>query len=428
MSNIIYQVIFIILLLKKVQRTQGGIFRCQESKEKNCIFRKIKLLEPDNVFYSFGDAESIQSIIFVDSELNIFPHQIFESFTNLEELHAINVSLHAIHNGVFSIASELKVINVSYNEIQTLTKNTFEDGAIQLEVINVTHNKIQTIGKKTFDHLVKLKLIDFSYNFIETLPKKVFDKNRNLVEVDFSHNRLMNLETTIFYHNSELNYLYLDGNRLKDLKLHLKVNSLVHVETESNEMIQLTMQVDKLKFSEKMLSLYAFNNNLTSVNIHNFYVRALSLFNNSLQNMDFLCNEAFHTMEWINLEANKIQTINYNCLNHMLNLNELNLSENELNSFEAQLLTSLKHLKILYTFGNKIEALEAKEIIDAFPALKVMDISTEVGNTKTIVTKTFLHGDANVEVGTISKAYKITDKHFNVLIFAFITLVYHRHH
>lgn len=368
------------------EQVQATSFKCSEIKGSVCQFSHVHFAGPENTFYTHIDPETIDTVIFVESDLQILPSSVFNAFPFVQTFVAINASINAFNYHAFGYAGELRRINVSLNEIQTLVKSSFE-GARKLEGINITKNGMQSIGQGTFDHLTYLKYLDLSYNLLQSLPKRIFDLNPQIIEVELSHNRLYHVDPTIFYNNPNLHYLYLDGNRLKDLSLLFSVNSLYHIETEMNDMKHLSLSATKISYPTLKLSIFAYNNELDGVIVNNFHVQAISLFNNSVRNTDFLCHDSFTTMEWLNLERNHIKTLNYRCLNRMLELYELNISENELKDFDTELLSTLKNLKILYTFGNQLP-LQAQEIVETFPEMKVMDISSGQNRTRPIIVHT----------------------------------------
>lgn len=381
--------LYLTFLRQEEQLVQATTFKCTEIQGSICKFNNIRLAGPENTFYTHIDPETIDTVTFVESDLQILPSPVFSAFPFVQTFVAINASINAFNYHAFGHASELKRLNVSFNEVQTLVKSSFE-GARKLEAINMTNNRMQSIGQGTFNYLTYLKYLDLSYNLLQSLPKKIFDLNFQLIEVELSHNRLYHIEPTIFYTNPNLHNLYLDGNRIKDLSLLFSVNSLYKIETELNGMRHLSLSAAEITYPTLKLSIFAYGNELDGVTVNNFNVRGITLFNNSVRSLDFLCHESFITMEWLNLERNHIKTLNYGCLNRMLQLIELNISENQIRDFDTELLRPLKNLKILYTFGNQLP-LHAQEIIETFPEIKVMDISISSNRTRPIIVHTESH-------------------------------------
>lgn len=434
--NKLHKLLLNISLYLTLAQSHASTFRCTDIQGSVCIFKNIHLAGPENTFYTHIDPETIDTVVFIESDLQILPSSVFAAFPFVETCIAENASINAFNYHAFGHASELKRLNVNHNEVQTLVKSSFE-GARKLEMINITHNGMQSIGQGTFNFLPYLKFLDLSHNLLQSLPKKIFDTNSQLIEVRLSHNRLSYIEPTIFYKNPNLHYLYLDGNRIKDLSLLFSVNSLYHIELELNGMKHMSLSAAEVTYPTLKLSIYAYNNDLDGVTINNFHVRAISLFNNSVRNLDFLCNDAFLTMEWLNLERNSIKSLNYRCLNHMLELYELNISENLIKDFDTELLSPLKNLKILYTFGNQLP-LQAQEIIETFPELTVMDISNNNNRTRPIIVHTESHvrplvkklATNSASISSSSPAVVVLlsfitdiDKQFNVSIFRVIYIV-----
>ncbi|XP_063705884.1 protein artichoke-like [Culicoides brevitarsis] len=414
--------LFIILYLSLLnQSVLGKTFKCTEKEEGICLFSHVFLGGPDNTFYANTDPEVVETIIFQESDLQILPNSIFKAFPYVETFVAINASINAFNYHAFEHATEMKTLNVSHNEIQSLVKSSF-DGARKLEVINISNNEIRSIDQDTFASLKFLKCLDLSSNLLQSLPKKVFCHNSHLMHLELGHNRFHSIEPSIFFDNPNLHYLFLEGNRIKDLSLIFSVNSLYQIETQANGMKHLALSAMEFSYPMLKLNIIASNNELEGVAINNFHVQEVSLFNNSVKNINFLCDDAFLTLERLDLEQNEVKYINYDCLNRMTGLTELNLSENQITDFEPKRLNLLRNLQIFYTFGNKLPQMKAKEVVNAFPDIKVIDISSEKLHNKPIIVHTEYRNEPLMKKTAAAMNVASTKAATKILVSIFILL------
>ncbi|XP_072026749.1 uncharacterized protein [Amphiura filiformis] len=126
----------------------------------------------------------------------------------LEELHAKDINLKYIANGVFTDLVHLRLLDLSKNEISTITPANFSD-VPSLEVLLLANNSIRSIAHDSFDELKHLRNLTLNNNFFNGLPVNVFDYNKKLTYLTLHGNEIDFLPRNVFENNTALEYLSL---------------------------------------------------------------------------------------------------------------------------------------------------------------------------------------------------------------------------
>ncbi|KAG9466215.1 hypothetical protein GDO78_017012 [Eleutherodactylus coqui] len=121
----------------------------------------------------------------------------------------------------------LKVLNISWNKISTLTeyklpKSRLEELRFSGNNLNIMWAKWNQLYKDIFKNFSSLKILDISFNNLKQLPKIIVaNLPRNLTELYLNNNKLKiwDGETLSYFKNLEL--LDLRHNRLKAIESHL---------------------------------------------------------------------------------------------------------------------------------------------------------------------------------------------------------------
>lgn len=88
------------------------------------------------------------------------------------------------------------------------------------------------INPRWFAGTQKLETLDLSYNKINRLSKETFKNLTNLRLIRLSRNDLNQLDDGVFGHLKKLKHLDIDGNKLRELKpeVFAGLNKLTHLE------------------------------------------------------------------------------------------------------------------------------------------------------------------------------------------------------
>ncbi|CAA7260812.1 unnamed protein product [Cyclocybe aegerita] len=158
------------------------------------------------------------------------------------------------------IFKELKVLNLSFNEIQDLPPNFFRN-MTQLEELYLSGNKLTSIPVEDFPRLTKLTTLYLNGNKLHTLPQEL-GKVYNLTILDVGSNVLKyNINNWEFdwnwNFNTNLKYLNLSGNK----RLVIKAEGKRPHEVASSRM---SRYLDGPELSTPMLSGFT---NLTQLKV-----------------------------------------------------------------------------------------------------------------------------------------------------------------
>lgn len=126
----------------------------------------------------------------------------------------------------------LKILNVSYNEITNISKNTFPK-LYELHTIDFSHNNITAIFNSVFQVLFSLRQLDLSHNHLESVKPSTFGVIPTLLELDLSYNRLNDVAKSGLSRLASTRKLSLRGNKLD--KLFILPISVSHLDLSYNE-------------------------------------------------------------------------------------------------------------------------------------------------------------------------------------------------
>lgn len=152
--------------------------------------------------------------ILSNRQLQILPPRIGDIVGNVSELSAAGVGLLAINKNAFEEMTQLKLLNLSLNEVTEIEKETFRD-LIELETLDLSHNAINTIDVAAFSGLNELKSLDLSVNNISAVVDGTFDTLLNLKVLNLSFNRITELKHELFTVINVIEEFYIHNNKLR---------------------------------------------------------------------------------------------------------------------------------------------------------------------------------------------------------------------
>jgi hypothetical protein len=108
-------------------------------------------------------------------------------------------------------------LNISFNRIQILEKNSFiKRGYAALETLDISNNNISDINPYAFTGLDKIKKLILGHNNLLSLQQDVFQPLINLKELDLQRNKLSTVLPQTMSPMKKLLYLDLRYNKLTD--------------------------------------------------------------------------------------------------------------------------------------------------------------------------------------------------------------------
>nr|XP_050864570.1 toll-like receptor 7 [Vespula vulgaris] len=253
-----------------------------------------------------------------------------------------------------SCRADVRILDLSRNELTRLPNNGPLVGLRQLQELHLQRNSIAEIGSRALTGLTVLRTFNASYNSLASLPEGLFGSTRELREIHLAHNGLGDLPKGIFTRLEQLLVLNLAGNRLDsdqvDETSFLGLIRLIVLDLSYN----LLTRIDARMFKDL------------------FFLQILDLRNNSI---DYIESNAFlplynlHTLE---LSDNKLRSVGAQLLNGLFVLNRLTLSGNLIASVDPMAFRNCSDLKELDLSGNELTSVP--EALRDLAFLKTLDL------------------------------------------------------
>ncbi|KAF2348448.1 Leucine-rich repeat [Trinorchestia longiramus] len=226
----------------------------------------------------------------------------------------------------FAFYHELKVLNVSFNEIVALGESNFVS-QVALNVLIIKNNKISKLDDRAFVGLSSLEELDASNNYIEYIHSNTFLSLSNLNKVDLSGNRIRALSSDVFRNLTKLTTLDLCKNLLIEIPSNL-FDPLINLK-----------------------ELYLCSNEITVLRDTSFVtLRRLSFLSLQSNKIEFISEDAFSGLQSLvelSLYGNLLTSIPTSQMRLITNLEGLDLSLNLISSIPASSFASLTRLKKL---------------------------------------------------------------------------------
>ncbi|XP_058453296.1 uncharacterized protein LOC131431531 [Malaya genurostris] len=413
--------IFWIITLSVMSTSTSGItLTCSEGNYyysgQNCTFSKVII---DDIATSIEFTQSYYHnnqlyFKFIDSQMIEIPKKIFERFTSMSHLSAVNSSIESISRYTLERASQLTSLNLSINNLAELQNYVFA-GATNLAVLDLSSNNISNIEEKAFSGLTSLHSLFLAGNRLKVLKDNVFTPLGNLKKLTMARNYLEVLQSKLFASNSRLTMLFLQNNQLVLLEqdlfenvakleyLWLKNNNLTSFELSNVNVNIVNVMNNKLKrivINASVQELYLSNNSISEIvanDTTDFTLRTLDLSWNKITSLDAISN--IHSLKILDLSHNKIGALNlttfskmtelldlnledtqisnlqYGTFSQLASLTRLDISYNNLNQIDLDIFTSSNHMEEIYIEGNRLKAINYEEIHKIFPSLKQISIA-----------------------------------------------------
>lgn len=184
--------------------------------------------------------------ILSNRQLQILPPRIGDIVGNVSELSASGVGLLAINKNAFEEMTQLKLLNLSMNEVTEIEKETFMN-LIELEILDLSRNAINTIDVASFSGLNELESLDLSVNNISVVIDGTFDTLLNLKILNLSFNQITELKHELFTVINVIEEFYINNNKLE------VVNPVIVSDFETAKIIDFQKNVCiDTRFPEKL--------------------------------------------------------------------------------------------------------------------------------------------------------------------------------
>lgn len=200
----------------------------------------------------------------------------------------------------------LKILNVSYNNIMEIPKNTFPK-LYELHTIDASHNKLTNIYNGVFQTLFSFRYLNLSFNNLNEIKAATFGTIPTLLEINLNNNELekmakgaltkMNSLRSILVENNKLTRVFDIPNSLNSL--HLRNNSINEIHSKAWPSMNALTELDLSdNFLENHLNERSFEGLLT--------LRYLNLNNNGISIIPGISFSLLPTLQYLQLEVSVI--------------------------------------------------------------------------------------------------------------------------
>ncbi|XP_055611841.1 protein artichoke-like [Uranotaenia lowii] len=418
---------FIIFLFSAPQIVEGYTeYRCtEENYNQECYLRNVNMLDiSTNVRFS-SYYTSYKSIVrFKNSHMVEIPKAVFETFNHMLNLDVFDCAIDSVSRFTFEKASRLVELNMSSNLIEQLGNYVFT-GASQMKVLDLSNNQISNIEEKAFVNLKALQTLLLSGNMLKAFESLIFSTLTNLVKLSVARNELEVIQKDLFENNTLLTMILLQTNKLilidKDVfqnidaleYLWLRDNNLTNFEFSNLKAKRINIannKIHRLELNDKMEALFAANNSISDLIVHNDTIhkmKTLDLSRNNLTSMTGISElNALEVLDLsfnkigsleissfskltalidLNLESTKISNLQHGTFSHQTALQRLDISYNNLNRIDLDIFTSSSEMEELFIDGNRLKEIDFQEIPKMFKKLKSLSIADNHWNCSFLI-------------------------------------------
>ncbi|XP_011498419.1 PREDICTED: chaoptin [Ceratosolen solmsi marchali] len=377
--------------------------------------------------------QNLPDLEFLDLGYNDLFEFDFGSFDQVGTLSSfrVNASHNEIHrltvNSSYSantigglIQSNIKVLDLSYNNISEIMRYYFKPVEYSLTHLYLSHNELNNITQGVFGNMPHLQWLDLSHNDLMEMDFDCFKETKNLQVLIFSYNNLMDIPAESFKPLKKLRIVDLSHNRLRTLADNLFTDANIeHLDLSHNQFMRLPIKTMSISAAVSLSILNLSWNFLSGV--HNtdaiFRLRGLTCLDLSYNRLVRLDDGVFSDLphlSYLDLSHNKQLILEprgrtFHGLENVLlflglsnisllsvpelpfhRLQRLQLAHNELASIPAEMASNLSSLHLLDLSHNDLTVVPL--ITHALPNLRIFNIAY---NPITIITNTSFLGIAD---------------------------------
>ncbi|XP_014224745.1 chaoptin isoform X2 [Trichogramma pretiosum] len=366
--------------------------------------------------------------------------------------------------------SNIKVLDLSYNNITEITRYYFKPVEYSLTHLHLSHNEINNVTQAVFGNMPHLQWLDLSWNDLMEIDFDCFKETKNIQVLKFSHNNIMDIPAESFRNLKKLRIVDLSHNRLRSLADNLFMEAYIEsLDLSHNQFMRLPINPMSLSAAASLSILDLSWNFLSGVHNNDaiFRLRGLTwldLSYNRLVRLDDGVFSDLSQLSYLDLSHNKQLILEprgrtfYGLEESLLflglsnisllsvpelpfhRLQRLHLAHNELASVPAEMASNLTSLHLLDLSHNDLTVVPL--ITHALPNLRMFNIAY---NPITMITNTSFLGIADslelldirglslsmFEAGALCKASKLrtllSTAYAGVRNFNFPTILEHNH-
>ena len=284
----------------------------------------------------------------------------FTRFTQLKELVLIKCGIEVIEGGTFAQRESLTKLDLRFNKIQSLSKETFF-GLVSLEYLYLSNNPIYYVGDGSFQNIRIDQLVLGNNPTLSYLSDNVFEGsvirslalNRcNLTTVDAQLLHPISSSLKEFRWTNNAQPVFIANNMVEGIKL--EVLSLADNGISDPRFLK-HVSTDELYLDGNILANIEFEK---YPNLHK--LKVLSLQRNNIQALRPNMFDIFDDLRELALDGNQFTTLDVELFSDLDDLKNLRLSSNLISQFIGNFSKDLKHVCSLNLDNNRIQSLPSE--------------------------------------------------------------------
>ncbi|KAL5282095.1 hypothetical protein ACFFRR_005383 [Megaselia abdita] len=353
--------------------------------KRNILITKIKWLQSTmhdtdlERLFSFENKHNFENLEFLDLSGN---HVKCINWANNQIVHGLKVLKLTANNltNKHCTFSELNLMNnlvelrLDANNLTNLNSSFLKNNS-EMKIFNVSNNQILELSRNTFDGFLKLKELYINVNQLEILPFQLFKPMKLLRILNASHNRFLLFQDNFFAYNKELRVLDLSWNEIYEVRRNsfFGLNKLIDLNLSSNKISFIDLKA--FESLEVLINLNLRSNNLTTISSILFHplvkLQKLDMSANPIKQLPDNVFRNQYSLNSLILENMKISNLGNNWISRdhstvdssiLSNLDILMVKNNEqLKYLPRMLFKNAKNMRVLDLSGNRLESLP-KEI------------------------------------------------------------------
>ncbi|XP_008289782.1 toll-like receptor 5 [Stegastes partitus] len=267
-----------------------------------------------------------------------------------------------LERAVFSPLKDARIIDISRNKINQISKNAFDGVQGHLKMLNLSFNLLGEIYRHTFPNMTELRVLDLSYNHIGVLGYEAFSDLSKLKALYLTGNSLRDLGFPAALPNLE--FLLLGDNKLSSLYNIIELGSnSIHVDVTENRLTNMEdvyvilthfKHLKNLMYGGNFIKWCTLSENTKMP--HNNSLKVLDLYDSSLQIIwaQGKCLDLFdhlNNLLGLNISFNSLTTLPPGIFSGLSSITELDLSYNALTYLQTDVFpVSLEKLYLSSNF------------------------------------------------------------------------------
>ncbi|XP_061163023.1 carboxypeptidase N subunit 2-like [Saccostrea echinata] len=288
------------------------------------------------------------------------------SYSVINNLKIYNSYIQRIDDGTFSSLRNLQTLNLTRNNLRTISKNAFR-GLTQLTKLDLSHNGIQNIDE-VFYSVDRLQMLYINRNSLTAIRSGAFSAQKQLQYLQLDGNEFQSLTVNSFSGlSSSLQTLYMRGCELNTMGMLLSLRQLKLLDLGENAITKLPSNSQLRQAFPQLRFLFLDRNGFTRLADGQFSNMNLDTLDLASNRLDQVTNILFSgsSVQHLNLSNNAIINVGESAFKQIKSLNSLNLAQNPIGTFPRELfrgIFSLRELNLSACALNSLSEDQFKEI------------------------------------------------------------------